>query len=97
MGDRVLAGAAGAGRARPAAARYRLHKLPSIMASASRMTLQEALPLRELQVTTLIVNSDTDDGSLDLQVQGSASDIDVSHVFILPSLISFCEVRCFKI
>ena len=49
------------------------------MASASRMTLQEAL--RELQVTTLIVNSDTDDGSLDLQ--GSASDIDVSQVFIL--------------
>ena len=82
---------AGAGRARPA----RLHKLPgSIMASASRMTLQEAL--RELQVTTLIVNSDTDDGSLDL-VQGSASDIDVSQVFILPSLTSFCEVRCFKI
>ena len=64
------------------------------MASASRMTLQEAL--RELQqVTTLIVNSDTDDGSLDLQ--GSASDIDVSQVFILPSLTSFCEVRCFKI
>ena len=61
------------------------------MASASRMTLQEALP----QVTTLIVNSDTDDGSLDLQ--GSASDIDVSQVFILPSLTSFCEVRCFKI
>ena len=83
-----------AGGGRPRAASYRLHKLPgSIMASASRMTLQEAL--RELQVTTLIVNSDTDDGSLDLQ--GSASDIDVSQVFILPSLISFCEVRCFKI
>ena len=64
------------------------------MASASRMTLQEAL--RELQLsTTLNDSSDTDDGSLDLQ--GSASDIDVSQVFILPSLTSFCEVRCFKI
>ena len=65
------------------------------MASASRMTLQEALRELHVQVTTLIVNSDTDDGSLDLQ--GSASDIDVSQVFILPSLTSFCEVRCFKI
>ena len=34
-----------------------------------------------------IDSSDTDDGSLDLQ--GSASDIDVSQVFILPSLTSF--------
>ena len=42
-----------------------------------------------------IDSSDTDDCSLDLQ--GSASDIDVSQVFILPSLTSFCEVRCFKI
>ena len=42
-----------------------------------------------------IDSSDTDDGSLDLQ--GSASDIDVSQVFVLPSLTSFCEVSCFKI
>ena len=71
----------------PAGASYRLHKLPgSIMASASRMTFQEAL--RELQVTTLIVNSDTDDGSLDYKAVQVTS---MSHRY------SFCEVRCFKI